>query len=75
VALGLRRVDGLSRAEFQAEFGADPVERFADAVTSTVADGLLELGPDRIRLTAAGRLLASEALITFLPERAVVGAA
>jgi oxygen-independent coproporphyrinogen-3 oxidase len=75
VALGLRRVDGLSRAEFQAEFGADPVERFADAVASTVADGLLELGADRIRLTAAGRLLASEALITFLPERAVVGAA
>jgi oxygen-independent coproporphyrinogen-3 oxidase len=75
VALGLRRVDGLSRAAFAAEFGSDPVERFADAVAATVADGLVEGTPEHLRLTADGRLLASEALIPFLPDRASVGAA
>jgi oxygen-independent coproporphyrinogen III oxidase len=71
VALGLRRVDGLSRAAFTTEFGSDPVVRFAAALAETTAAGLLELaGEDRIRLTAAGRLLASEALLAFLPEHA-----
>ena len=32
IALGLRRVAGLSRREFAVEFGADPVDRYAEAV-------------------------------------------
>ncbi|HET6746282.1 MAG TPA: radical SAM family heme chaperone HemW [Candidatus Limnocylindria bacterium] len=68
IALGLRRVEGLSRAAFAAEFGADPAARFASGVEAHVAAGLLEgVDDDRLRLTARGRLLASEVLTAFLP--------
>ncbi|HEX2194148.1 MAG TPA: radical SAM family heme chaperone HemW [Candidatus Limnocylindria bacterium] len=66
VALGLRRVDGLERQAFAAEFGSDPAAYFAGAVEETVAYGLVELDPRRIRLSAAGRLLASQALLAFM---------
>jgi oxygen-independent coproporphyrinogen-3 oxidase len=65
IALGLRRVAGFSRSGFAAEFGTDPVDRYADAVERTTASGLLELVGDAIRLTPGGRLLASEALVAF----------
>ncbi|HEY6607604.1 MAG TPA: radical SAM family heme chaperone HemW [Candidatus Limnocylindria bacterium] len=65
IALGLRRVDGLSRDAFTAEFGADPVARYADAVEATTAAGLLEMTDDTVRLSPAGRLLASEVLVAF----------
>jgi oxygen-independent coproporphyrinogen-3 oxidase len=67
IALGLRAVDGLDRRAFAAEFALDPIDRFPDAVAETIAAGLLEVNADAIRLTAAGRLLASEALVAFLP--------
>jgi oxygen-independent coproporphyrinogen-3 oxidase len=75
VALGLRWVEGTSRTAFAAEFGADPAARYPEAVAAGVADGLLEVNVDRLRLTARGRLLASEALLGFLPEPAAAGAA
>lgn len=65
IALGLRRVAGLERASFAAEFGDDPAERYADAVAETTATGLLEMDERTIRLSAAGRLLASEVLVAF----------
>jgi coproporphyrinogen III oxidase-like Fe-S oxidoreductase len=67
VALGLRRVDGLERARFEAEFGDDPIERFAGAVREGRAHGLLEVDEASLRLSRRGRLLASEALLAFLP--------
>ena len=67
IALGLRRVDGLSRARFADEFGTDPVERFATAVEATTASGLLDVDADALRLSATGRLLASEVLVAFAP--------
>jgi oxygen-independent coproporphyrinogen-3 oxidase len=71
IALGLRRVDGLSRSAFAAEFGTDPILRFAEGVATATAAGLLELPDDDcMRLTSRGRLLASEALIGFLPAPA-----
>jgi oxygen-independent coproporphyrinogen III oxidase len=70
VALGLRRVDGLERRAFAAEFGRDPVDHFPAPVRETVASGLLELDAWHVRLTGAGRLLASEALIAFLDDEA-----
>jgi oxygen-independent coproporphyrinogen-3 oxidase len=66
IALGLRRVEGLDRRAFTAEFGRDPAIHFAEPVRETVASGLLELDATRMRLTDAGRLLASEALLSFL---------
>jgi oxygen-independent coproporphyrinogen-3 oxidase len=65
IALGLRRVAGLSRHEFAAEFGSDPVDRYADAVEATTTAGLLEVTGDCLRLSRAGRLLASDALVAF----------
>ena len=66
VALGLRRTMGFSRRAFASEFGADPLERYEGGVRSARSNGLLELDGDVIRLTAAGRLLASEVLIGFV---------
>lgn len=75
IALGLRRVDGLSRQAFAAEFGTDPALRFPAAIARATEADLLELSHrDRMRLTARGRLMASEALIGFLPEQAEPGA-
>ena len=71
VALGLRRVTGFSRAAFAAEFGADPLDRFADAFGETTRTGLIEVDGDAVRLTADGRLLASEALVAFASPVAV----
>lgn len=67
VALGLRRVDGFSRAAFTAEFGSDPLARFPAAVKEGRAADLLEVTDDAIRLTARGRLFANEALVAFAP--------
>ena len=65
IALGLRRVAGLSRAAFAQEFGTDPVERFAGAIEEGA--GLLEVGAETIRLSPRGRLFANEALVAFAP--------
>jgi oxygen-independent coproporphyrinogen-3 oxidase len=68
IALGLRRVDGLARADFAAEFGADLVDRFPRAIADATDGGLLEITTDRIRLSPGGRLLASEVLVAITPE-------
>jgi oxygen-independent coproporphyrinogen-3 oxidase len=68
IALGLRRVEGFSRGAFAAEFGEDPLDRFGQAVEQGIANGLLEVNGDLIRLMADGRLLANEVLVAFLPE-------
>ncbi len=68
IALGLRRVDGMSRHAFASEFGSDPVQRFPDAVDAAVRDDLLEVDDATLRLSARGRLMASEALVRFVPE-------
>jgi oxygen-independent coproporphyrinogen-3 oxidase len=72
IALGLRTVEGMSRRAFAAEFGEDPVGRFASAVEESVRNGLLEVCEDVLRLTRAGRLLANEVLLPFVPEAADV---
>ena len=70
IALGLRRVAGLERAAFAAEFGVDPVERFSSALEDAAGGGLLEIAQNRIRLSPRGRLLASEVLVALAPEPA-----
>ena len=67
VALGMRRVAGMSRAAFAAEFGADPMLRYSGAIEQTTRAGLVEISGDALRLTPRGRLLANEALVAFLP--------
>ena len=67
IALGLRRVEGLSRSEYAAEFGPDPVAAHPVAVEEHLASGLLAVDRDRLRLTPEGRLLANEVLVAFAP--------
>ena len=67
MALGLRRIDGVERGAFAAEFGADPLERFADPMAEHGSGRLIEISADRLRLSPAGRLMASEACLAFLP--------
>jgi oxygen-independent coproporphyrinogen-3 oxidase len=67
IALGLRRVEGLQRRGFAAEFGSDPIERYPEAVQKSQQLGLLEVDGDDMRLTAQGRLLANEVLVAFAP--------
>ena len=70
IALGLRRVDGIERRAFADEFGADPVERFAERIGATDLRPLLEWDRERLRLTPLGRLFASDACMAFLPATA-----
>jgi oxygen-independent coproporphyrinogen III oxidase len=67
MALGLRRVEGMTRAGFAREFGQDPVARFGPALRQSTDAGLLAIDADRLSLTPRGRLLASEVLIGMLP--------
>ena len=54
VALGLRRVDGVSRGAFAAEFGDDPLDRFADAFDEHDTGRTDRGRRRRLRLTADG---------------------
>ena len=67
MSLGLRRIEGIERAAFAAEFGIDPLVRFADGLADGRVRPLVEVADDRLRLTSLGRLLASEACMAFLP--------
>ena len=67
VALGLRTVSGFSRRAFAAEFGTDPLDRYPEALAESTRAGLLEVDGDAVRLSPAGRLLASEVLVAFAP--------
>ena len=62
MALGLRRLGGVDRGDFAAEFGNDPLAMFP-AVDPT----LVEADTERLRLTPTGRLFASDACLAFLP--------
>ena len=64
--LGLRLVEGLDRAAFAERFGRDPTAYFAHAVARHVERGLLEVTPEKVRLTRAGLLLADTVVADFL---------
>jgi len=65
--LGLRLIEGVSRAEFRARFGADPADLYPAAIAESQADGLLEVDEAWIRLSARGRLLGNQVFLRFLP--------
>jgi len=66
--LGLRLLAGVSRPEFRARFGADPTDLYAGAIAESVADGLLEVTAESIRLTPHGLLLGNQVFVRFLPD-------
>lgn len=66
IMMGLRKTDGVSRAEFEKRFGIDPVEQYACAVSAAVLDGTLEVDQERIRLTRRGLDFQNEVLLNFM---------
>ena len=68
MALGLRRVRGLSRRAFSDEFGVDPLDRFGPPIEEAVSRGLLDVDAAEVRLSPQGRLLANDVLVGFAPD-------
>ena len=69
IMMGLRLTcEGISRARFAQRFGQDFVAMFPEAVDKLTALGLLETLADRVRLTAAGRLLSNSVIREFVTE-------
>jgi oxygen-independent coproporphyrinogen-3 oxidase len=66
VWLGLRLLDGVDRAAHAGRHGTDPVETHAAEVQKLVAEGLVEVTPERVRLTPRGVLFADEVGARFL---------
>ncbi len=64
--LGLRMTQGVEKSEFFRRFGRQVQEVFAEAVTSSVRDGLLAEEGDRIFLTARGLDLSNQVFVRFL---------
>lgn len=58
--MGLRLTqEGIPRADFRERFGVDLVELRESLITKFVQHGLLEVNPQRVRLTRRGRLLSN----------------
>ncbi len=66
VMMGLRKLEGVSRAEFEARFGIDPVEQYAAAVSAATLDGMMEVTEERMKLTRRGLDFQNEVLLNFM---------
>ncbi len=66
--LALRLDDGLDLAEYGVRFGAEAATHVRDALRALDGTRLLRWSGDRARLTARGRLLASEVFVRLLPD-------
>ncbi len=66
--LGLRLVQaGVERAAFRERFGRDVTEVYPDQISSLLAAELIELTPERVRLTPQALLIGNEVFAAFLP--------
>ena len=67
--LGLRLVEvGVERSAFRQRFGVDVTQVYPTEVERLQAVGLLEITPERVRLTPQAKLLGNEVFAAFLPE-------
>lgn len=64
--LGLRRCDGVDRADFRRRSGFDLDDIAADAIATNVGRGWLEKTATSIRLTREGRFVADRVVADFL---------
>lgn len=69
--MGLRLAEGVADGEFHSRFGVHLEERYGAVIERYARWGLLEWCAERLRLTAAGRLLGNQVFGAFLPD--VVG--
>ena len=70
--LALRLDEGLDLASYRTRFGPREASRVHDALHSLDGTRLLRWSGERVRLTAQGRLLASEVFVRLLPDDARV---
>jgi oxygen-independent coproporphyrinogen-3 oxidase len=65
--LGFRLTrEGVRPSAFLGRFGQDVEARYGDRLKRLEGDGLIERGPDRLRLTAQGRLLGNRVFQEFV---------
>jgi oxygen-independent coproporphyrinogen-3 oxidase len=66
--MGLRLAEGVADGEFHSRFDVHLEERYGALIERYVGWGLLEWCAERLRLTAAGRLLGNQVFGAFLPD-------
>jgi len=72
--LALRLDEGLDLGRYGTRFGLDTASRVRNALRSLDGTRLLRWSGERVRLTARGRLLASEVFVRLLPDDGNVSA-
>jgi oxygen-independent coproporphyrinogen-3 oxidase len=70
--LALRLDEGLDLERYGARFGPGAQSRVRNALRSLDGTHLVQWSGERVRLTARGRLLASEVFVRLLPDDASV---
>ena len=63
--LGLRLDTGVSISEFEARFGASPLDAYREELDELQPTGLVEVSDGSIRLTDRGRFLSNEVFVRF----------
>ncbi|TQR24437.1 radical SAM family heme chaperone HemW [Bacillus safensis] len=66
--LGLRKIEGVKSADFQAKYGATPEALFSTVLEELEEKGLIVKDDMGIRLTRKGKLLGNEVFQAFLGE-------
>lgn len=66
VFLGLRLLEGLDLKRFQQRYGVSLTELFPQQIRKLKELGLVELGPERLKLTSKGLPLANEVFAEFI---------
>ncbi|RAP25217.1 hypothetical protein C2W59_00179 [Bacillus pumilus] len=66
--LGLRKIEGVKSADFQAKYGASPEALFPSVLEELEEKGLIVKDEIGIRLTRKGKLLGNEVFQAFLGE-------
>lgn len=66
--LGLRKIEGVKSADFQAKYGAAPEALFSTVLEDLEEKGLIVNDDKGIRLTRKGKLLGNEVFQAFLGE-------
>lgn len=64
--VGLRQLDGLSRAHFKSLFGQDPLLVFPNEIEQLCKQNWVQIEGDRIKLTQQGVWFADEAALPFV---------
>jgi oxygen-independent coproporphyrinogen-3 oxidase len=67
--MGLRLVgEGVEYARFQDRFGVDLRQLYGSELSVLSELDLVDIGEERVRLSARGRLLGNQVFLHFLPE-------